>query len=144
MASPNRDWVAQKALEECSVQFRTVWDIYIKWYTVFLTFNILALGLAAEHLKGRSIQVVAVVFVAENLISLVTGIRIGSFSASVKHQADSIAAWLASTDAPQASPAPQAALDFPVPGNLGQWSGYANALSHVFLIICWIAVFSLF
>jgi hypothetical protein len=143
MTASNRDWLGQKALDECSVQFRTVWDIYIKWYTVFLTFNILALGVTTEHLKGRSVQVVAMVFVAENIISLFTGIQIARFSAATKKQASAIAKWIASSDAPPLSMPPDDVLDCPIPGALGRWSGLANSLSHLFLIACWIAIATL-
>lgn len=146
MAESNRDWLARKTLEECSLQFRTVWDIYIKWYTIFLTFNIAGIGVAAQHLKGLAVGVVALTFVAENLISLLTAIYIARFSISIERRALEAAAWLASEGEsgqklPEKSSSP--IVQFPIPGSLGFWSGWANAASHLFLMICWVAIYIL-
>jgi hypothetical protein len=47
----DQTWLMHKFYETSLQTFVSVWDIYIKFYTVFLTANVLGLGLAVEHLQ---------------------------------------------------------------------------------------------
>jgi len=37
------DWLGKKLLDETSLAYRTVWDLYLRFYTVYLTFSVVAL-----------------------------------------------------------------------------------------------------
>ena len=45
MSDIDSTWLIKRRHEDLSQTFRTSWDLYIKFYTVFLTFSIAALGL---------------------------------------------------------------------------------------------------
>jgi len=52
MDQMEHDWIVQKWYDETCLQLRNAWDIYIKFYTVFLTVNILGLGLVVQHIDS--------------------------------------------------------------------------------------------
>jgi hypothetical protein len=77
--------------EHLITSFRTLWDIYIKWFTVLMTINIAAIAWLATKViatapdqpifANRSYIVgIATLFVIQNLLSIVTSVCIAVFS----------------------------------------------------------------
>ena len=73
-------WLARKYFDEISLQFRTAWDIYIKWYTVFLTANVLALAGAVQYVEPDNRLIVAITFCIQNVLALLTAVYMALFS----------------------------------------------------------------
>jgi hypothetical protein len=57
--APAQDWLLKRRHEDVSTTFRTGWDLYIKFYTVFLTFSMAAFGLALADKVPKNIIHVA-------------------------------------------------------------------------------------
>jgi uncharacterized membrane protein len=107
--------------------FRSVWDLYIKSYTVFLTFSLGAMGWLIEHRETQSMEhnhkVVAVVFIGQSILTCVTsvGVAIYSYETSkrmveTEKEIDSVKSM------------PKSLLETkPLPFALAIWLGSANA-----------------
>ena len=76
------DWVLKQRVQDLGTTFRAVWDIYIKFYTVFLTFSLAALSWLIEHkiTSSHSHKVIAVVFIGQSLLTSITSGAIGFYS----------------------------------------------------------------
>jgi hypothetical protein len=135
-------WLAKKYFDECSLQFRTVWDLYLKFYVVFLTVNATALGLTVQYVEPqRSKAVIAVAFVMQNAFAAVTALMISRWSAKVATRAQDLATF-AVTDAlqPATGPLPCVLTESPIPGQLGKWGAVANLLGHCVFCALWLSV----
>jgi len=139
MSESNTDWLAKKHFDELSLQLRSVWDLYLKFYTVFLTFNILALAAVVQHIARDNRTIIVVALVLQNLLSGITAVCIGCFSKDSARRLEDVTLYLL-REAPENSQRPPFSNHSPIPGRLGFWSGVANAVSHLTLIGCWIAV----
>lgn len=131
------DWLRQKYIDEASLQFRTVWDLYLKFYTVFLTFNITALGLTIQFVKGSDQRLVLVLaFILQNVVASITAARISVFSVDCsKRMAEVAAEYIKS----EGAGLPDDLKKPTIPGDLGRWGGLGNLLGHLLLIASWIA-----
>ncbi len=78
----NKSWLAKKYFDEVSLQFRTVWDLYIKFYTIFLTFNIAGIAATVQYISQDGRHVVVAAFVTQNLVALITALQIAYYSKS--------------------------------------------------------------
>lgn len=116
-----RDHDSVKLLNE---QCLRAWDIYIKFFSVFLTVNIIALGVVIEKVDSTSGRLmISIVFAGENLLALVTGVAMTRYTARV---ADEVV---------RGGRAPLALF-----GRLGRWGGIANSVGHVLLFAAWVAI----
>jgi hypothetical protein len=132
--------LARMYFDQISINFRTVWDMYIKWYTVFLTVNILALAATVEKIDGvENWLIVAVAFSVQNALAMFTAIYIGYYSRHMEARIAKITLLLANARDPGADHFVARLGGPPIPGELGYWSGWANALGNASLIACWIA-----
>lgn len=143
MADRPDDWLVKKLIEENSLAFRTVWDLYLKFYTVFLTFSITALALTVQYVKHQNQRLpIVLVFVFQNLISAGTAYGVARFSYVSGKRFEAVCRQhlrqltLSDAEADQL----KALCESPMPGWLGVYGGVANMASHVSLIACWIAV----
>jgi hypothetical protein len=140
-ALASKEWLAKKYFDELSLQFRTVWDIYIKWYTVFLTTNVVAIGAVVQYVIPENRGVLVFAFAAQNALGLMTALFIGRFSRTTAKRMVLIAALIvADPNESSDSILPVQLRASPLPGNLGFWSGIANAIGNVTLMACWIAL----
>jgi len=74
------------------LQYRTVWDLYIKFYTVYLTFNAAAFGLTVQYVTNPNARsIVCVLFILQNLISGTTAYKIAQFSLNIKRHSEELA-----------------------------------------------------
>ena len=44
MSESTQEWILKRRHEDLGVTVRMCWDLYIKFYTVFLTFSVVGLG----------------------------------------------------------------------------------------------------
>src|SRR5580658_4185466 len=73
--------VLLKRFDEVNVYFRTTWDLYLKFYTVFLTFDIAALAwVSNNHLEGKLRWPVAISFISQNILVAITSARMVCYS----------------------------------------------------------------
>src|SRR5690348_3775886 len=86
MAEPNDiTWLLQNYYLETLKVYTKVWEIYIQFYTVFLTANVLGLGLAAEHIGlGKRGPVVAA-FILQNVLTVATSLGVAAYG-NVAHK----------------------------------------------------------
>ncbi len=136
-------WLQRKQFDEICLQFRNTWDLYLKFYTVFLTFNITALGLTIQFMSGVNRVPVIVVFLLQNVLSMITAIRISQFSRKMAIRLERICRNLMPEALQSARVEFRHLMDSPIPGELGYWGGIANAIAHVLMIVCWISLFFL-
>lgn len=128
-------WLAKKDLDECSLQFRTVWDMYLKFYIVFLTVNGAALGLTVEKVETRvATVVIASAFIAHNLLAAGTALFISKYSIDISRRSREIALFATGGKA-----LPDVLLESPLPSRVAWWGGLANFLGHVVFVALWLA-----
>ena len=129
------DWVLKQRVQDLGTTFRTVWDIYIKFYTVFLTFSLAAITLLIEHkvTSPHSHKVIAVVFIGQSLLTSITSGAIGFYSYKVGHQLSGVeTTLLTGVNLPPALKRAQT-----IPSGLGLWCGFANAAAMVGMACVW-------
>ena len=129
-AVSNERELAKRYMDELSTQLTSAWDVYIKFYTVFLTANVTALALIEK--EGNSIVPVVTAFMVQNVVSLATAVYMAFYSRSAAGHFVELSRVLLEPE--------QVRTTFkqsPIPGNLGLWAGIANAVSHVGLMVAW-------
>ncbi len=145
MHAASADWLLKRRHEDLSLTFRTAWDLYIKFYTVFLTVSITALIFVAggsQFLKapqgnppggGKTYTalIIVVVFSVQSAICAVTSVLMGLYSKKASKDQASIESRLVSTGVE----VPGAGSTIPV--GLAQWAGFANAVVMCGLIVIW-------
>ncbi len=128
----NATWLARTNYETRARYVEVVWEMYLKFYTVFLALNITGIGLAVQHLETSSRWPIAAAFLMQNALSFGTAVSIGRFT---KTSSDSL-----KKSGDEMAPTASASLtDSPIPGALGLYCGWANAVSHVALSAVWIS-----
>jgi hypothetical protein len=128
-------WLEQTYYKETLKMFAKVWDLYIKFYTVFMTFNVVGLGFASRIPIQSRLPLVAA-FVIQNLLSVGTSFTIARYSKQTHDKLSRVATHLVS---PHANVAKEV-RGSPVPIPLAPWGGYANCIAGLCLIVCWIVV----
>ena len=92
----NTVWLQRTYYEETVKVFIHAWDLYVKFYTVFMTFNVTGLILAEHYIinpKQRSPVVVA--FVVQNLLTLGTSFGIAMYTKETQKKLSTVAEHLA-------------------------------------------------
>lgn len=131
-------WLLKRRHEEFSEMFRAAWDNYIKFYTVFLTFSLGAMGwllaqTGNQSLPARVKHVIAIVFIAQSLLCSITSAGLGLYSHKVgADQARSEADILGSL---VVAPVMRKVQSIPVA--LGIWAGCANAAAMLGMLFAW-------
>jgi len=136
----NLDWLRKKQFDEVSLQFRTMFDLYVRFYTVFLTFNFTALGLVLQFVPVAKRILIVIAFVLINLNSLITAIRIARFSRQSSKRMRIICEEIVAQDNISGDQKLNSITESAIPGELGSWAGNANAMGHVLFIVCWLAI----
>ena len=129
------DWVLKQRTKELGTMFRTVWDIYIKFYTVFLTFSLAAMGWLIEHkiTSSHSHKIIAGVFIGQSLLTAITSGAIGFYSYKVGKQLSGVElTLLTGINLPPALRRAQT-----IPSGLGLWAGFANASAMILMSLVW-------
>ncbi|KHE91966.1 MAG: hypothetical protein K8F52_08485 [Candidatus Scalindua rubra] len=139
LEKPNKEsseWFAKLLLEESFNGYKTVWDLYLKFYTVFLSVNLIALAAVLEHISQVNRLLIVIAFIAQNAFSLGTAIMIAVFSKKSTARYDVLCRHFAVQYCNhkiivELSHSPTLSW-------LGVYGGFANAVSHLALICCWI------
>ena len=129
-------WLIRRQLDDLGMQVRTVWDLYLKWYTVFLTANVAGLALTVQYVHPEHRKPVVWAFILQNFISSFTALSVGIFSERSARRATELAAEIILPEMCSAKDR-KLILKSTIPGRLGLWSGIANLLSHAAMILCW-------
>src|ERR1700733_6960861 len=80
MAEPdNPTWLQQTYYTETLKIYTKVWEIYIQFYTVFLTANVLGLGLAADHIGLGKRGPVVLAFILQNVLTVATSLGVAAY-----------------------------------------------------------------
>ncbi|MEO1009585.1 MAG: hypothetical protein AAFX79_13565 [Planctomycetota bacterium] len=103
-------------------QVLKAWDIYIKFYTVFLTVNFVAIGVVLEKVTTPfATWLLAIAFIVQNGVSLGTAIGMIVYSKAVFGRQDQLGH-----------------AQLPAFQKLARWGGLGNAISHGVLIVLWV------
>jgi hypothetical protein len=129
----------EKQFEQVSRHLSDVWDLYLKFYTGFLTVNFAALAVAVQYIEEPNDRLpLTVAFIAQNILSLVTAIGIAKYTRFAYAKQRDVISLLAERESLTAKETEAAQSSIPV--QAGTWGGIANAASHVLFILCWIGV----
>jgi hypothetical protein len=118
--------------------FRTSWDNYIKFYTVFLTFSVAAMGwlLTSGGVPQRPPtidHVLAYALIGQSFLTAITSAAIAMYSRAVAQQHARVEdAVLGELPAPTALIGTKA-----IPVELAIWAGWANAVAMLGMCFAW-------
>lgn len=141
MPDTETQWLLRKNIDEISQNFRTVWDLYLKFYTVFLTFNIVAMAwLFGEKrvAEGKSLYFIVAVFAIQCALTGITSGKVAVYSKNIEAMLDAAQEKLLK----YAGETINGRLEYNggLPVSLGQWGGWANCSSSFLLMIAWIGL----
>lgn len=131
-------WLHRTYYLETLKVYAKVWDIYIKFYTVFLTANVLGLGLVIENMPTKRWPV-CLAFICQNVVTIGTSFSVGLYSRKTDDKLIQIAKHLADAN-PVRRHSDVVTTTSPVARRLSSWAGYANCVATLCIIVCWIAV----
>ena len=143
MLDTETKWLLRKNVEEISQNFRTVWDLYLKFYTVFLTFNIVAMawlfGDKNRIAEGKPLYFIVAVFAVQCVLTGITSGLVAVYSKKTEAMLDKAQKKLLAYAKEEAADEP---LDYNggLPVALGQWGGWANCSSSFLLMIAWVGL----
>jgi hypothetical protein len=113
----------EKLAEALNSQLLGAWDIYVKFFTVFLTVNITALGVVVTKIRpGKARSVISITFFIQNVIAFVTGIMMARYTGQITEQLARIASELS------------------IFSSLGRWGGIANAIGNGIIGVTWLVI----
>jgi hypothetical protein len=135
-------WILRKNLEETSQNFRTVWDLYLKSYTVFLTFNIVAMawlfGDKTKVPKGWPLYFIVAVFATQCVLTGITSGLVAEYSGKTQKILEKAKEQLLVHARELVDAGIECGGGLPI--GLGQWGGWANCVSSFLLMIAWIGL----
>lgn len=133
LENTRQDWAYELYLKELCQTFRATWEAYLKFYTVFLTVNMVAVGVVMEVRDAETtLAVIVIIFLIQNLVSLGTALGIVWYSRNVSREVRQHFYAIAPSLAVKAS------VNSPLPGPLTIWGGTANAIGQLALIGAWL------
>jgi hypothetical protein len=131
-------WLLKRRHEDLGTMFRAVWDNYIKFYTVFLTFSVTALGWLLSHTGAdappvKIDHVVSVVFIVQSVLTSITSGALAVYSRRVAREYAQLEKTLLGT-----TPVPPALIGIEtIPVKLAMWAGWANAAAMLGMASAW-------
>ncbi len=133
-----QEWILKRRHEDLSLTVRMCWDLYIRFYTVYLTFSVIGLGWvltrpADIQMVPRARQVIAIVFVIQTILTAITSGAIAVYTAHVAHDQEHIEGLLTQSHVgawPSVGPA--------VPASLAQWGGWSNCAAMLAMAALWL------
>ena len=130
----------EKQYTELGVNFRTVWDYYLKFYIAFMALNFTALGLLIQYIDRDKRLWIVVSFGVQNILSAISALAVGAYGRRVAHQQQAIINACRERPEDGASSTPdELPFQTPVPAKLASWGASANAVSQLLFLLCWIA-----
>ena len=134
----NTRWLHKTYYLETLKVYARVWDIYIKFYTVFLTANVVGIGLVAKDIHGNRMPII-VSFSILNFILIGTSVWMARYSTDTDKKLREVGNYLMALDSVEGTGA-GVIKDSPVALRLSQWAGYANCAASACMIGCWISL----
>src|SRR5215467_13757228 len=103
MQESAQEWILKRRHEDLSLTFRSSWDLYIRFYTVFLTFSVIGLGWvltgpAEIRMVPRAKQVITIVFLIQTILTAVTSGAMALYTEHVAHEQEQIENLLTQSD----------------------------------------------
>jgi hypothetical protein len=140
MSESPQEWILKRRHEDLGVTVRMCWDLYIKFYTVFLTFSVVGLGWMLTRpgdvqIVPRAKQVVAIVFLIQTVLTAVTSAGIALYTVHVAHDQDHIEGLLT-----QSHPGGRPPIRPAVSALLAQWGGWSNCAAMLAMAVLWLYV----
>jgi hypothetical protein len=136
--SDDNIWLHRTYYQESITLFGQAWDIYIKFYTVFLTVNVTGLGLVAHFSPSRNSRIPMIAaFCIQNAISACVSAVMGSYGKQVDIRLGRVAEFLSSRQIIDGSVS-DVTKGSPVPSIVSKWAGYGNCIASLCMIGCWI------
>jgi hypothetical protein len=127
-------WLAHTIFEEYGANFRLVWDQYLKFYTVWLTVNVTAIGVVIK-LDPHPRWPIGVAFIIQNLLAAGASYLVAQYSMRVAIGLKELVHHLAGSDEEET-----ALSEKSEPSQLARFTGIANLVSCLTLAGCWLAV----
>ena len=132
------EWLLKKRLDELGPMFRACWDNYLKFYTVFLTFNLAAMAWLSQRNDGQMThrRTIAGVFIGLTLLCSVTSASVALYTRKVSKDHLLLENALRGTERtyePLKAPSP-------FPTELAMYAGFANCLAMVGMAWVWVAI----
>lgn len=141
MGDSNLEWLSKAQYEERNQNYRTVWDLYLKFYTVFLTMNIVGLGVVVQHVKSIEPRWwIVAAFTVQNLLSAGTAFWISRFCTDASNEVERLSSAILSGSDAVEDELRKLLKSSPLPAWLGVYAAWANLISHFALISLWIGV----
>jgi hypothetical protein len=135
-------WLLQRRYDDIGINFRVLWDLYLKFYTVFLTFNIAALAwFSDKRVVGHARWLVASAFILQCLFTAVTSAKIALHSARVARQLSTVASELqrlAAANDENLDPA--TGIETSLPLDFSRYGGWVNCVAMSFMAMVWLAL----
>jgi hypothetical protein len=130
--------LAFEQYRELNSNFRSMWDVYIKFYTVFLTANVISIGVVIDRVDPANRPLIAAAFIAQNILAALTSAGLAAYSRTCRARLAAAAELL--TPVPIDSRQATALRRAPIPDVLGMWAGIANTIAHLALIAVWLII----
>jgi len=86
MSADLSTWAVQTRYDEVAVTFRSTWDLFLKFYTVFLTFNVISMAFIFDkdqHYTRASLWLITTAFVVICGFAVVTCYKMIEFSSGI-------------------------------------------------------------
>jgi hypothetical protein len=130
--------LALEQYRELNSNFRSMWDVYIKFYTVFLTANVISIGVVIDRVEPANRPLIAAAFIAQNILAALTSAGLAAYSRTCRARLVAAAELL--TPEPIDSRHATALRRPPIPDTLSMWAGVANTIAHIALIAVWLII----
>jgi hypothetical protein len=134
------EWILKARFAEVTVNFRTIWDLYLKFYALFLPFNIAAL----TWVFGRSFLVptrsaLALSFILQNVNLAVTSALMANHSRLTDTRVRTLLDRIVDLACARGEAIQRSAIvDVDIPTKMARWAGWANFWGMFFLIAIWV------
>jgi len=140
MSESPQEWILKHRHEDLGVTVRMCWDLYIKFYTVFLTFSVIGLGWMLTRpgdaqMLPRAKEVVALVFLIQTILTAATSAGIAIYTVHVAQDQAHIEELLT-----QSHPDGRPSIRPAVPSLLAQWGGWSNCAAMLAMALLWLYV----
>jgi len=140
MNESSQEWILKRRHEDLGVTVRMCWDLYIKFYAVFLTFSVVGLGWVLTRpsdiqMAPRAKQVIAIVFLIQTILTALTSAAMAIYTVRVAHDQEHIEDLLTQSHGgarPSIRPA--------IPALLGQLGGWSNCAAMLAIAALWLYV----
>lgn len=126
----------KKQYEEYLDELKISWEVYMKFYVVFLVVNLTAVGLVLEKVKDiNSRALIASLFIAQNCITSITLIHMAGLGETGKNKIEKISTALLNDSDGDKLP-----IEAPVLVETSYCGGMANTIACVAYMIAWSAI----